>query len=110
MATGRKFLTHEELAKYPKSVLLAAIERRTLMMPTQYDMEYAAWDAETKAGLADMDAADKAVQEFGPISPEANWQAFEAHRKAFTANHAAFDRAQARIDAAHKRWEKFKDA
>lgn len=106
----KKFLTHEEIAKYPKSVILAAIERRTIVMPTLYDLEYVTWEAETKAGLADMDAANRACQELGAISSDANWQAFEAHRKTFTANHAAFDRAQARIDAANKRWERFKDA
>jgi hypothetical protein len=96
MATGRKFL--------------AAIERRTLVMPTLYDLEYATWEDETKAGLADMDAANRACQQLDPVSLNSNWQEFEAHRTKFRENHKAFDRAQARIDAANKRWERFKDA
>lgn len=103
---SEKFLTNEELAKYPKAVILEAIRQHAILRPKQRDLDNAWWQMETNAGLADMDASIAAQKALGSLPEGATYAEFEAHHKVSMKLHDDFDRAQARIDAANRRWEK----
>lgn len=99
--------TIDQLAEYPKTVLLEAIRRGILVMPTVRQMEYARWEAMTQEGLRDMQTATDALKSLGPMDVSGSPADMVAHTREWNKLQAAFDRAQDKVNDATERWDQW---